>query len=104
MTQTTVDYFADRGFTNEAIFRTDLDRCEPSEALGADPQHRRWRAMAYATDDISGTMLLAGPNTAAPNVRYPLDARGWHAVSIGVMPSRPGESDGWSRGARAAQR
>ena len=39
-------------------------------------------------------MLLAGPNTAAPTVRYPLDVQGWHAVSIGVLPSRPGESDG----------
>ncbi|MCY3911906.1 MAG: family 10 glycosylhydrolase [Chloroflexi bacterium] len=94
MAQTTVDYFADRGFTNEAIYRTDMDRCEPAEALGEDPQHRRWRAMAFATDDLAGTMLLAGPNTAAPTVRYPLDMQGWHAVSIGVLPSRPGESDG----------
>ncbi len=94
MAQTTVDNFADRGFTNQAIYRTDLDRCAPAEALGANPQHRRWRAMAYATDELSGTMLLAGPNTVAPKVRYPLGVQGWHAVSIGVMPSRTGESDG----------
>ena len=94
MAQTTGDYFADRGFTNQAIYRTDMDRCEPAEAVGADPRHRHWRAMAYATDDLSGTMLMAGPNTAAPAVRYPLGVQGWHAVSIGVLPSRPGESDG----------
>ena len=50
--------------------------------------------MPYATDDLAGTMLMAGPNTVAPTVHYPLGAEGWHAVSIGVMPSRTGESDG----------
>ena len=94
MAQTTVDYFADRGFTSQAVYRTDLDRCEPGNAIAARPQHRRWRAMPYATDDLAGTMLMAGPNTVAPTVRYPLGAEGWHAVSIGVMPSRTGESDG----------
>ncbi len=94
MAQTTVDYFADQGFASAAVYRTDLDRCEPGDAIGARPQHRRWRAMPYATDDLSGTMLMAGPNTAAPTVCYPLGAEGWHAVSIGVMPSRTGESDG----------
>ena len=29
-------------------------------------------------------MLIAGPETAAPEVTYPLEATGWHAITIGV--------------------
>ncbi len=44
--------------------------------------------MSYRTDSLSGTMLAAGLETAAPTVRYPLDARGLHAISIGTVPIR----------------
>ena len=40
--------------------------------------------MHYETEQFAGTMLLAGPETAAPDVTYPLDADGWHAISIGM--------------------
>ncbi len=44
--------------------------------------------MSFRTDSLSGTMLAAGLETAAPTVRYPLDARGLHAISIGTVPIR----------------
>ena len=40
--------------------------------------------MPYETEQFAGTMLLAGPETAAPDVTYPLNADGWHAISIGM--------------------
>jgi len=33
-------------------------------------------------------MLLAGPETAAPDIHVPLQMDGSHAISIGVMPAR----------------
>ena len=53
-------------------------------AVSYEATPRRWRALAYDTEQFSGVMLLAGPETAAPEVRYPLGASGWHAVSIGL--------------------
>ena len=38
------------------------------------------------TDTLSGVILLAGPETAAPTITYPLNVRGLYAVSIGVLP------------------
>ena len=75
----------DRVFSSEPTYLTDLDLCQPQNALSPDPAPRRWRTLEYTTDEMSGVMLMAGPETAAPEVRYPLNARGWHAVSIGVF-------------------
>ena len=44
--------------------------------------------MPYQTDELSGTIIVAGPETAAPTLRYPLNARGLHAISIGTVPVR----------------
>ena len=54
--------------------------------LPQNPHLRRWRTLTYEIDSLSGTMLLAGPETAAPTITYPLNLRGLHAVSIGVLP------------------
>ena len=78
------DYFADLGFSAEPIYLTDLDRCTPAEALSSQPRRARWRKLDYQTDTASGVMLLAGPDTGAPKISYPVDASGLHAVSIGV--------------------
>ena len=86
MTEPTLDFIADRGFSQPPIYRTDLDRCTPTDALSPQPRRRSWRTLPYATDGFNGAMLLAGPETAAPPITYPLNAKGWHAVSIGVHP------------------
>ena len=75
---------ADRGFSAEPVYLTDLDRCEPASALSSDPRLGHWRTLAYETETLSGVMLMAGTETAAPEVTYPLKATGLHAVSIGV--------------------
>ena len=78
------EHLADRGFTAEPIYLTDLERSVPSGALSKVPKPGHWRTLRYQTDTLSGTMLVAGPETAAPEVMYPLKVSGWHAVSIGV--------------------
>ena len=78
------EHLADRGFAAEPIYLTDLDRCHPASALSSGPKPGHWRTLRYKTDTLSGVMLMAGPETAAPEITYPLRASGWHAVSIGV--------------------
>ena len=78
------DFIGDRGYAADPVYLADLDRCVPSESLSADPKPRRWRTMKYETETVSGVMLMAGPETAAPEVTYPLELSGWHSVSIGV--------------------
>ncbi|MDE2901480.1 MAG: family 10 glycosylhydrolase [Chloroflexota bacterium] len=80
------DGLGDRAFSRPPIYRTDLDLCTPASALSPDPRRRAWRTLPYSTDAFNGVMLLAGPETAAPTITYPLNAKGWHAVSIGVHP------------------
>ena len=80
------DRIADRGLVNEPVYITDLSAVEPADAVGPVPAFHRWRAMAYTADALSGQMLLAGPETAAPDVTLDLNASGWHSVSLGLMP------------------
>ena len=80
------DRIADRGLVNEPVYITDLSAVEPADAVGPVPEFHRWRAMAYTAGDLSGLMLLAGPETAAPDVTLDLNASGWHSVSLGLMP------------------
>ena len=63
------DRIADRGLVNEPVYITDLSvACNRRSAVGAVPAFHRWRAMSYTAGDLSGEMLLAGPETAAPDV------------------------------------
>ena len=78
------DHITDRWLSGQPIYRADLDRCQPAAAVAASPSYHRWRAMRYETEQFAGTMLLAGPETAAPDITYPLDFDGWHAISIGM--------------------
>ena len=53
---------------------------------------------------FGGVMLMAGPETEAPEIAYPLEVEGWRAVSIGFYSTNPGPQAGsatsWS-GCRA---
>ena len=87
MTAAATDLFADGWLSSPPLYRTDLDRCEPASALSATGKRGRWRTMSFETDDVAGTMIAAGPETAAPAVSFPLRASGWHAVSVGIVPN-----------------
>ncbi len=80
------EQYSDTWLSGEPVYLADLDRCLPADALSSFPTRGRWRMLDYDTDDFSGVMLLAGPETAAPEITYPLNVTGWHAVSVGVFP------------------
>ena len=85
MSTSTDDHSADRGFAAEPCYVTDLDRCEPAAALAAEPLPGRWRTIDYETEDFGGAMLVAGPETQAPEVRYPLSSGSGH-FAPGLLP------------------
>ena len=87
------DYYTDRGFEAAPIYLADLDRCAPADALARESLPGRWQALSYKTEGFSGALLFAGPETRAPEVTYPLDARGWHAISIGIHPTGRSEHE-----------
>ena len=87
------DFIADRGFAADPIYMADMDVCQPAQAISPQPQRRRWHTVSYETSDFAGTMLCAGPETVAPEVTYPLNVTGWHAVSIGIHPTNANESE-----------
>ena len=82
---TATAHIGDLGLSQPPIYLTNLDRCQPADALSAEARTGQWRAFAYSTAAFTGTLLYAGDHTAAPAVTYPLGVRGWHAISIGQM-------------------
>ena len=74
-----------------AVYLADFRQCRPSEALSRKPKRHRWRLLDYASDKTEGVMLVAGHNTAAPEITLPLNRKGWHAIHFGLR-SRYGES------------
>lgn len=81
------DFVSDLGYAAEPVYITDLDHCQPSGAMTARPARRRWRTMPYETEMFTGTAISAGTETQAVDVTYPLEVKGWHAVSIGLHGS-----------------
>ena len=81
------DFITDRGFSAAPIYVTDLERCQSADRLSPDGGIRRWQTISYEAEGFSGVMLKAGPETHAPEIRYPLSVTGWHAISIGIHPT-----------------
>ena len=86
------DFFGDRGFSGEPVYLTDMERCTPSEAIGRESVRGSVAGYDYETAGFDGVLLMAGPETEAPDIAYPLDVTGWHAVSIGIHPTDGGQS------------
>ena len=70
-------------------YLSDLSQCQPAHLLTPEPRRGHWRTLAYETDTLAGTMLMAGPETVAPNVVCPLGVEGWHEVHFGVYSLDP---------------
>ena len=87
-----IDNIADRGLSAGPVYLSDLDRCRPSDALSRESEPRRWRMYDYEVATFAGVMLMAGPETEAPDITYPLEVNGWHAVSIGFYSTTRGLS------------
>ncbi len=70
--------------TAQALYLTDLDRCQPQSALSRKPLPGHWRLLSYETDHLKGVMLVAGHETDAPEVSYPFHQKGWHVIHLGL--------------------
>ena len=74
-------------FDSEAVtYLTDLHECRPQSSISSEPEPRTWRSVAYETATLSGRMLMAGDETAAPEVTCALKRDGWHRVYVGMYP------------------
>jgi len=67
-----------------ARYITDLGIVRPQAAVCTKNEAGRWRLLAYQTQNLSGKMLFAPSFIRAPDVTLPLQAKGWHAVYLGV--------------------
>ena len=63
----------------------DLSRAEPAVYLSRRRIPGHWQVIDYEIAGTRGTLLSVGPYTQAPPVQIPLDAAGWHAISIGFF-------------------
>ena len=79
------DFIGGRGYESKPIYIADMGRCTPAGSLSDAARPGRWRTMSYETEHGAGVMLLAGPETAAPEVTCSLGRNGWHAISVGVL-------------------
>lgn len=66
------------------MYLTDLHACLPTDALSRKPKRGTWRIVDYAADGFTGSMLVAGEETAAPEIAYRLNRKGRHRISIGL--------------------
>lgn len=87
------DAISDRGFSGRPRYIADFDRCEPADALAAEIVRGRWHLMPFEAEGVAGTMLSVGPESLVPAVTYPLRARGWYAISVGVHPTAEAEGE-----------
>ncbi len=76
----------------ETVYLSDMSRCLPGSALSKKPRRNHWRLLDYETETFQGVMLVAGRNTDAPEIRYPVKQKGWYAISFGLRSYGPGEA------------
>lgn len=80
----------DEPVNDEAVYITDLARCQPQSCLSESPKRRAWHVQPYETAELSGNLLSAGEETAAPDVSLGLALSGWHRIFVGVYPDHRG--------------
>ena len=84
MMDASADLYGDRWLSGNPTYLSAMERCTPASALSPDSAHGRWRLLPYRSAPLSGTAMVAGQETEAPPVRLAVNARGWHAISIGA--------------------
>jgi hypothetical protein len=81
---------APAAFDPAGVWITDLTRCKPEHAIARKARKGHWRAVDYEArrpgSEFKGVMLVCGPETQAPPLVLPLEARGWHAIYVGLKP------------------
>lgn len=77
--------------TEQPQYITDFNRCQPQNVLSEKARRHHWRLLPFEAESLKGLMLVAGQNTAAPEIRYPLRRKGWYAISFGLRSYGGGE-------------
>ncbi len=72
--------------SKEAIMFSDMTKVVPKTALTEDVRRKRqWKVLDYETvDGLKGKSIACTPDTGAPAVTLPLNAKGWYAVYVGL--------------------
>ena len=73
-----------------AVYISDFAGCQPQSSLSDAPKRRAWHVQPYETAELSGNLLSAGEETAAPEVSVGLELSGWHRIFVGVYPDHRG--------------
>jgi hypothetical protein len=66
-----------------ATYLADFERC--GAAVASEWRANHWKLFRYEADGVGGTMMVAGQNTAVRDASYPLEHRGWFAISFGLL-------------------
>ncbi len=68
----------------DAIVLSDMGLAEPASALTERAAHGKWKVIPYEIGARKGRMVWASEETDAPALTLPLNAKGWHAVFVGM--------------------
>ncbi|MBI3922684.1 MAG: hypothetical protein HY318_14780 [Armatimonadetes bacterium] len=66
------------------VVLSDMGQCTPASALAPHARRGHWRLIDYEGGGWKGRMVWASEETAAPPLTLPLQARGWHAIYLGL--------------------
>ena len=81
---------------NSDIVLSEMGECRPAAALSETRRRHHWQLLSYETEEFGGRLISAGYMREAPEVRLPVDAKGWFAIHIGLWMT--GKTDtGWGR-------
>ncbi len=69
---------------SKPVIISDLSVCQPPEALATRRGRGHWKVLPYTTSEFSGKCVHALFKTGAPELTLPLNAKGWHAVYLGL--------------------
>lgn len=72
--------------SKDAIIISDMSQVTPKNALVDDSRKKRhWKVLEYETKaGLKGKSIASMPDTGAPNVTLPLNAKGWYAIYLGL--------------------
>src|SRR5262245_54893929 len=73
-----------------------MTKCEPGSAISPVMKKNHWKVIPYElVGGRKGKMIWASPETAAPVMNLPLNAKGWHAIFVGVFSGPESTSKVW---------
>ena len=73
---------------SRATVISDMSRCAPASALSTTPRIGHWRLISYQAGDLTGNLLWASAEAAAPALSFALNVSGWWAIFVGLYTTR----------------